>query len=147
MRKIALGALRIIGFASRIVVILYYFKKSYIFFTQTEICTKQFLSYLLHKASWFHRHHKSFQQLWRSYLATGSVADLAQRPERRVITALQDIHIKLSYIWRRFVTARNMSQTIFGINGRHIPASSTSIQKRGHAIHAKQFTSATRAVL
>jgi len=76
-----------------------------------------------------------------------NVADLAERPERRVITALQDIHIKLSYIWRRFVTAKNMSQAIFGIYGCHIPASSTRIQKQGHAIHAKQFTSVTRAVL
>jgi len=49
------------------------------------------------------RHYKSFQQLWQTYLATESVADLAQRPERRVITAHQDIHIKLFYIRRRLV--------------------------------------------
>jgi len=61
-----------------------------------------------------------FSNCGKTYLATGSVADLAQRPERRVITALQNIHLKLSYISRRLVAARSMSQTIFGIHGRHI---------------------------
>ena len=56
-------------------------------------------------------------------MATGSAADLAQRPERRVITARQDIHIKLSYVRRRLVIARNISKIIFGINVRHISAS------------------------
>jgi len=35
--------------------------------------------------------------------------DLAQRPERRVIRARQDIHIKLSYIRRRLVIAKKVS--------------------------------------
>jgi len=54
----------------------------------------------------FNRHHQTFQQLCQTYLATGSAADLAQRPERRVILARQDIHIKLFYIRRRLVIAR-----------------------------------------
>jgi len=85
----------------------------------------------------FNRHHKSFQQLWQTYLATGSVADLAQRPERRVITAHEDIHIKLFYIRRRLVIAKSMSKTIFLIHGRHISASSPHKQKQGHASYAK----------
>ena len=87
----------------------------------------------------FHRYHKSFQLLWQTYLATGSVADLAQGPERRVITARQNIHIKLSYmyIWRRLEIARSMSQTIFGIHGRHMSASSPHIHNQGHATYAK----------
>ena len=71
------------------------------------------------------------------YLATGSVADLAQRPERQVITAHQDIHIKLFYIRRRLVIARSMSQTIFWIHGRHISASLTHRQKQEHTSYAK----------
>jgi len=61
----------------------------------------------------FRRHNKSFQQLWQTYLATGSAADLAQRPERRVITTRQDIIIECSYIRRRFVIVRCMSQFYF----------------------------------
>jgi len=67
----------------------------------------------IHYARMFRSHHKSFQQLWQTYLATGSAADLAQRPERRVITTRQDIIIELSYIRQRFVIARYMSQTFF----------------------------------
>jgi len=42
-------------------------------------------------------------------MATGSAADLARRPERLVITARLDILIKLSYIRRRLVIARKVS--------------------------------------
>jgi len=69
------------------------------------------------------------------YLATGSAADLAQRSERRVLTARQDIHIKLSYIQRRLVIARKKSQIIFGIHERHISASLPHIQTQGHATY------------
>ena len=102
---------------------------------------------LSHKARMYHRRHKSFQPPWQTYLATGSVADLAQRPERRVITARQDIHIILFYMRRRLVTARSMSQTIFWIQGRQLVASSPDTQKQGHATYAKYCTSATRAAL
>jgi len=61
----------------------------------------------------FIRHHNSFQKLWQAYPKTGSVVDLAERPERRVITAHQDIHIQHFYIRRRLVIAKSMSQTIF----------------------------------
>jgi len=85
----------------------------------------------------FNWHHKSFQKLWQTYLATGSVADLAERPERRVITAHQDINIKLFYIQRRLVIAKSMFQTIFLIYGRHISASSPHGQNRDKQNNAR----------
>ena len=89
----------------------------------------------------------SFQQLWQTYLATGSVADLAKRPERRAITARQYIHIQLFYIRWRLVAARSMPHTIFWIQWCHISASSSHIQKQGHATYAKHCTFATMAAL
>ena len=56
------------------------------------------------------------QQLWQTFLSTGSAADLVQRPERRVITAAK--------IFTYFCLSGSawwiISQTNFWNHGRHI---------------------------
>jgi len=62
------------------------------FFTQVY-AQNNFAHYFLHTARMFHRHHKSFQQLWQKYLTTG----VARRQKRLLITARKDTHLRLPY--------------------------------------------------
>ena len=79
----------------------------------------------------FNRHHQTFQELWQTYLTTGSAADLARRTEQRVITAHLDIHIKLSYIRRHLVIAWKKSQIILGFMDVTFPLSRLTYKNRG----------------
>jgi len=71
----------------------------FIIYSNGQIYTRNNLADLFaHSTRMFHRHSKLFQQLFQKYMSTGSVADIARRPKRRVTTERQDIQIRLSKI-------------------------------------------------
>ena len=89
-------------------------------------------------ARMLNRHHKSVQQLWRKFQVTGSVADIARRPKRRVTTVRQDRHIRLSHCRRRFTTATSTAHTTVGHHGRHVSPQTVINRLRESGLRARR---------
>ena len=82
--------------------------------------------------------HVAIAKLNRKFIATGSVADVRRRPKRRVTTAHQDRHIRLSHLRDRELTASTTSSRTVGAHGRHISDQTVRNRLREGGLRARR---------